>query len=445
MAFDDAHRWRGIATISVLARVADDQVPALRAHLAGCEPELRLGDVAAVHFLRIFIIEPARDLRGRELPARLVLSVVFDGDTESLLSDWVGRAGAALVRLLGHCVDGPTTPADVTPFLIAHAVVPNTFHVGAVRSSIAQIREEERLAVALRGFVDQYAPDPHGAVDAAKLREDALAFVRQQPHLPQLPRPGRTFTSSCLQRVDLARAAVLVITAPLGAAVGIAAVTRSRWRGFVAAFAGTSAVIVGAGVTLVRVLELTEPDVVVPQDDDTVRMLEEREDIFCQNQFTMVAAVRGSFARRQLLRMTLYLSDVFSKHFSRSGKLVGVDTIHFARIHRIDDGHRFLFMSDFDGGWNRYLFDFLTTGAFAVVPNWTNLVGCPKTKLLLQPGPGFAQRFVPFTRARQVLTDVWYSAAPDVTVGDVLRHADIRAGLFSTGGNDDAKNWLRKL
>ncbi len=224
---------------------------------------------------------------------------------------------------------------------------------------------------------------------------DACAFVRQRPDLPQVPRPGRTLTSRCLQQADFARAALVVVAAPLGAAVGIAAVTRSGWRGLVAAFAGASAVIAAAGATLVRVLELTEPDVVVPQDDALVRQLEDREDFCCQNQFTMVAAVRDSVARRQLLRMTLFLSDVFSKHLSRSGKLVGVDTIHFARIHQIDEGRRFLFMSDFDGGWNRYLFDFLTTGAFAVVPNWTNLLGCPKTKFLLRPGPGFASALRP--------------------------------------------------
>ena len=156
--------------------------------------------------------------------------------------------------------------------------------------------------------------------------------------------------------------------------------SRGGRRTFGLSLAVSSAAVFGFAAGTVRFLELTEPDVVVRQDDAKVKALEEAEDLTPQNQFTMVAPVRDSAARRLLLRGTLFLSDEFSKHFSTSGRLVGVETIHFARIHQIDQGRRFLFMSDFDGGWNRYLFDFLTTGAFAVVPNWTNLLGCPKTQ-----------------------------------------------------------------
>ncbi|ACV80524.1 hypothetical protein [Nakamurella multipartita] len=202
--------------------------------------------------------------------------------------------------------------------------------------------------------------------------------------------------------------------------------------------------LTGAAMALVRYLEKTEPDVVIRPDDGRVAALEQAEDLDVQNQFTMIATVRDSVERRELLRATLFLSDAYSKFLANSGRLVGVETIHFARIHRLDGGRRFLFMSDFDGSWSRYLFDFLTTGSFAVVPNWTNLLGCPKTEYLMEPGPGFSQRFLPFTRAGQVRTDVWFSAYPGLTVTDILRHGQIRRGLFTDDG-PPADRWVRLL
>jgi len=416
MAFS-ARSWRRPDTVSVFCAVQDDDVPELRALLAECEPQLRLDELATVHFLRLFIIDADRDLRGHPLRARLVVSAVFDDTAESFLTKWVEIAGEVLLVLFSHCVDGPTTSEDIVPFLIKGAVQPDTFHIGPPDSSVSQIRDEERLANRLRGFIDAQFSDPALVVSAEEVRRRALAYVKAHPDLPQQPRPDRSLRSRVLQGADL---------------LGTGAVATS------------GLMVAGIGAGVVRYLELTEPDVVIRQDDAKVETLESVEDLTVQNQFTMVAAVRDSTARRLILQASLFLSDAYSKHLSNAGQLVGVETIHYARIHRIDGGRRFLFMSDFDGGWNRYLFDFLTTGAFAVVPNWTNLLGCPKTDFLLIPGSGFTQRFLPFTRARQIRTDVWYSAFPQLTVTDILKHAEIRRGLFSTD-TAQAERWVRLL
>lgn len=404
-------------TASVFAEVAPGRSAALRARLSGGESRLGLDRLTGVHFLRLFVVEPDHDLDGRPLPARLILSLVVDGAVADTLTAWVGVAGDELVGILGFCTGGPSTPAQVVPFLLARSVRPDTYHVGTPGSTVAQIREERRLAEALREFIRCRFPDPGPALDPAEVRRAALAFVRTRPELPQRPRPGASIIDGVRQAVDFA-------------------VTGS----VVAAGAG----LAGAGIALVRYLEATEPDVVVRQDDEAVAALEEVEDLDVQNQFTMVASVRNSEARRLLLRTTLFLSDGYSKFQASNGRLVGVETIHYARIHQFDAGRRFLFMSDFDGSWSRYLFDFLTTGSFAVVPNWTNLLGCPKTEFLVRPGPGFSQRFLPFTRARQVHTDVWFSAYPGLTVTDIGRHAEIRRGLFTPAGPSPDR-WVRLL
>jgi hypothetical protein len=409
--------WRRPTTVSVFCEVPAAEAAGLRARLSTCESRLGLDRLVGVHFLRLLVLESDHDLRGRPLPARLVLSAVVDGFVENTLSDWVDIAGDALVDIFSRCTAGPTSPGDIVAFLLARRVAPDTYHVGSPDATVLQIREEKLLADELRAFVQGQFPDPGPSVDADEVRRRALTFVRDRPELPQRPRPGRPIVDRAVQVADFAVTGAVV---------------------------AAGATLAGAGIALVRYLEKTEPDVVIRQDDHAVATLESAEDLDVQNQFTMVATVRDSEARRQLLRATLFLSDAYSKFLSNSGRLVGVETIHYARIHRIDGGRRFLFMSDFDGSWSRYLFDFLTTGSFAVVPNWTNLLGCPKTEFLVEPGPGFSRRFLPFTRARQVRTDVWYSAYPGLTVTDILKHAEIRRGLFSADG-PSADRWVRLL
>lgn len=409
--------WRRPDTVTVFCAVAADRTAALRTRLSTVEPRLGLDRLPGVHFLRLFVVASDHDPGGRPLPARLILSLVFDGTAAATLTAWVGLAGDELVGIFAHCTGGPSEPAQVVPFLLARSVRPDTYHVGTPGSSVSEIRAERALAEALREFVRGRFPAADPGVDPAQVRREALAFVRSRPDLAQRGRPARPILDTVRQAADFA-----VTGAVVAASAGLAA----------------------PGVALVRYLETTEPDVVVRQDDGAVAALEAVEDLDVQNQFTMVATVRDSEARRLLLRTTLFLSDGYSRFRANSGQLVGVETIHFARIHRFDGGRRFLFMSDFDGSWSRYLFDFLTTGSFAVVPNWTNLLGCPKTEYLLRPGPGFSQRFLPFTRARQVRTDVWYSAYPGLTVTDIGRHAEIRRGLFTDDG-PTADRWVRLL
>ena len=153
-----------------------------------------------------------------------------------------------------------------------------------------------------------------------------------------------------------------------------------------------------AYLLLVRCYELIEGDLLVRPAEGRVAALVADEDFGIQNQFTLLAAVRNSRFRRLTIRIVLWLANAVSKHWYRRGKLVGIDTIHFARFNLIDNGRRMLFMSDFDGGWERYLFDFLGVGSLAVVPIWTNLHGCPKTRFLRFTTTGFAQRFLPFTQ-----------------------------------------------
>ena len=78
--------WRRPDTVSVFCEVAPGRTAALRAALSGGEERLHVRGLPGVHFLRLFVVEPEHDPGGRPRPARLILSLVFDGTATDTLT-----------------------------------------------------------------------------------------------------------------------------------------------------------------------------------------------------------------------------------------------------------------------------------------------------------------------------------------------------------------------
>ena len=137
--------------------------------------------------------------------------------------------------------------------------------------------------------------------------------------------------------------------------------------------------IVLATVALVRYLERVEEDVEMWPEDGHVSDVVSGETVEGQNQMTLFVDVKDSFARRTILWTVLWIAGAVSRHWYRRGKLVGIDTIHFARFFLLDGKTKMVFMSDYDGSWSRYLLDFTGPGSLAVVPIWSSLrLSCSK-------------------------------------------------------------------
>lgn len=440
-------RWVQPQTLSVLAELnASVDVARLRTVLENtAASDLALSEIEGLHFLRMFVIGPAFDLRGRPLPGRLVLSAVFDSAAAEFLDQWLGRAHARVAPLFSSCQGFPPAidAAELRDWLLARAVRPQTFYIGAVRHPLAVIREESRLRGAIQQWLDtNQTNDARPSVDPQRMHAEVRAFVRSRADLPQGPRPPPPLAARVLAAWDCARVALAALGGP--ALIAWLCVPAARHSfGWLAA--GTTAVLGAALLAYFLThcwFERREPEATIAPVPAFLRRVVEREDRFLQNQFTMLSLVRDSWFRRLHLRLTLFLSNFLSRHWWNRGELAGIGTIHFARIHQIDGGRRMLFLSDFDGSWERYLFDFLEVGAIAVVPNWSNLHGCPRARFGVQATPGFAQKFLPFTRANQVATELWYCAAPDVSMAEILRNARIRAGLHQTLNAAEARAWL---
>ena len=76
---------------------------------------------------------------------------------------------------------------------------------------------------------------------------------------------------------------------------------------------------------------------------------------------------------------------------------------------------------------------------------WSNTIGFPPTRNLVQEGASNEQRFKQFARSAQVQTQVWFSAYPNTTLADVQRHTAIRAGFSAPADPEADRVWRRAL
>ncbi len=76
---------------------------------------------------------------------------------------------------------------------------------------------------------------------------------------------------------------------------------------------------------------------------------------------------------------------------------------------------------------------------------FTNGVGYPRTSWLVLGGARNEQAFKDYLRRRQVPTQVWYSAYPELTAVNIDNNAQIRAGLSGELSRNETEAWLQRL
>jgi len=105
-----------------------------------------------------------------------------------------------------------------------------------------------------------------------------------------------------------------------------------------------------------------------------------------------------------------------------------------------------MFASNYDGGHQPYMDDFINKVAWGLNLVFSNGIGWPRTAWLLKQG---ARRELPFKlyqRRHQLPTQVWYKAYPGLTLIDLTRNARIRQGLEQSRlSHGEALAWLRLL
>ncbi len=459
----EKHAWRAPHSLTCLFDIDPQQLEELRKELdaAGDQitrtPDLNLDAVKSLQFFRVQIFPDPEDEHG----PRLLFNTVYDGPLHDHLDELLAHIGKWFGSLLSKYSQAKdTSNSALAELMLQHRVGENTLYLGFVLGSAEQIRQEHRLREMLGNFADQRIDvGKWGSnTSAESIRQELRApvFGLNDDSLPSGPRPKSTLLARVCRLLDMTKG----FLSPFSGLLYHGDVWNWLlppdipqplwWRVIVKTLLPLHYVYTYVPTQIylnyVERVESTEEFESVQVSPDEVEILLRREDHQTQNPLSACTVVRDSDARRSIVGRILRLGKDGSRHIWNYGRLAGIDTIHCARIMQIDGGRRLLFMSDYDGSWERYLIDFLTVGNFAVVPIFTNMRGCPPTRRLLQITPKFAPRFLAFTRRSQMPVQVWYSAWPDLSMKNLLSNRRLRDGLFVESMSEaDAAVWLREL
>ena len=195
-----------------------------------------------------------------------------------------------------------------------------------------------------------------------------------------------------------------------------------------------------------RRLEKTDPEPYIVDDDDHFDTLAESEDHDVTNPYSALGTFKPGLLRLMTIRGVLLVIDYATRHIIQAGRLGRVRTIHFARWVLIGVTERLGFFSNYDGGNESYMDDFINKLGFGLNIFASNGIGYPRTDWLLMGGSADERRFKEFQRRHTVLTQVWYKAYPGLTAVDLERNTRIRRGLESSSiSEQEAREWLALL
>lgn len=392
-------------------------------------PSIAFAEIRSLHYARFKLIDASPEDGD---PALLVLSTNFDGPLgkaqrnlegarELHLAELVEVAYAGLDRVFGHCEGYPADASAETllAFLAAeqHQVAAQTFYVGGSGRSRGQIIAEWKLRQAVESAADR--------VSARRPRVEEPDLVRSLV-IDELRRSGmelpKSFPPQPPQRAKLILAALVVpvlLTSP----------------------------ILLLGHLYLRYRESRDPSDTPKFDAATTRHTQfasTGENLFMQNQLTHIVAMKPGWFRLAVIKLVFFVLQLLATYHYNRGKLGNIPSIHFARWLFLGKRRRVLFFSNFDNSWQSYLGDFIDQASSGLTAVWSNTQGYPPTKNLVQAGSRNSARFLAWTRAHQLPTDVWYSAYPALSIKNVNANTVIRRGLADPS-SVPACTWLRTL
>jgi len=372
----------------------------------------RLAAVESLHFGRFVLLPsgvPPHGDAGAHAPALLLVETNFDGELAAHLDELWREAGPELEALLAHCA-GWQAPGDATTFaayMRAHLRAASAFFVAHPGLSVRRVRADARL----RAEVGRYL-DAHRAALAGRSGVEILQHVRDglvAGGHGGLLEPGErrpTATARATLLVLSRHALALVSTIAQALVFDLVDWLRGLWHD-------------------------RRPSEPAPAALARIGLEEAGR---LQLGLTHVARLKPGSFRRAALRLALRVTDELA-HAAPPGRLGGIESIHFARWVLLDDG-RLVFFSHYDGSFEAYLGDFIERASRALTMIWSNTRDFPTTFAWLFGGARDEAGFKRWTRAHQLPTPLWYSAYPELSVGEVLENARLRELL--TGSLDEA-------
>ena len=384
-----------------------------------------------LHVARLLILDDqtVEDVQVHGLPPRTYpLSLAFlgdmDGEEDAFLDELVKYAATGL-RQIFSCCQGFSTDTDLLDWMRRHRSPSIANYINCRGRTVRQIREEAALCEALEshlatdGLVLQHASprEIHG-----KLREfvEAAKTAGCLTLSAESPTPAGWWICNALHLIGIPFLVLLAL--PL--------------------------IVVAVPFYLVglRRLEKTDPEVCPTVDQNYADGLALAEDHDVTNQFSAMGSLKPGFIRLLTTFGVLSTVDYAARHVVQAGRLGRIRTIHFARWVFLDDQQRMVFFSNYDGGVESYMDDFINKTGFGLNASFSNGIGYPRTNWLLHDGCADERKYKEFLRRHTIPTQVWYKAYPGLTAIDLERNTRIRRGLETASMSDqEARAWLALL
>jgi hypothetical protein len=424
---------------TVVAPIAAGGEPALRALLATMNsapgvadpgnPLVPFGKFAQLHFARFVILNDptlgdieAYGVPRPDLPNYLAFVGDCDGPSKACLAELAERAGPGLKQVFAHC-EGFDAPGDLLAWMEAHDLPIAASYVNWVGRTVLQIKQESALQQVLSAQADR-TPVASAAEARERWREMAN-FVRNEIDARRLSLtpPGPTPLGWLAAKWTNLLVSLLVslIALPFLAVLSPLLLLQLRWR------------------------ETRDPEICPRPDSALILDLQSLEDYDVTNQYTAFGSAKPGTFRRALITLVFAVIQFTARHIFTRGYLARVQTIHFARWVFVDDKRRVLFTSNYDGGHQAYMDDFINKAAWGLNVAFSSGVGWPHTDWLLLRGARREHHFKYFQRRHQLPTQVWYKAYPGLTLTDLERNARIRQGLERDLSDLEALAWLKLL
>lgn len=424
----------------VVAPIAAEREPSLRALLETMNAEpgiadprnalLPFGEFDRLHFARLAVQDDAtlgdiaaHGVPPRQLPKYLVFMGDCDGPSREMLAVMSRRAAEGLRAVFGHCADFDPQ-GDLLAWMRAHDIPVAVNYVNWVGRTVRQITQEHALRRALSARVSRIATPNSGR--AEETRRELRSFVNAEVAAERLKLTPPAHTPLMWQIAKILH----LITIPLIGLIALPVII---------------ALLPFVLLTL-RNREKNDPEIFPSPDPQALQALRQLEDRDVTNQFSALGSVKPGLFRRWLVSVVLVLTNYACRHVFTRGHLGRVQTIHFARWVCIDNKTRMIFASNYDGGHEAYMDDFVNKVAFGLNLTFSHGVGWPRTDWLIMRGARREGRFKYFQRRHQIPSQVWYKAYPGLTLTDLARNQRIRTGLErSTMTDAQAVAWLRLL
>jgi hypothetical protein len=388
------------------------------------------GQFDRLHFARLVLLEDltlgdiaAYGLPLPDLPTYLAFMGDCDGPAGELLAEIARRAGAGLEQIFSHC-EGFDSRADLLAWMSAHDRPIAANYVNTVGRTVVQIKEESALQRALTAQVRRDSLD--SGAEARRRRDELIAFVEAELRAGRLSlTPPRPTPLGCrIARIGDAMVGALLALIALPFLIVLSPLLAFQ----------------------LRERENTDPEICPRPDIELLTTLQRLEDFDVTNQYTAFGSLKPGPFRRCLTSVLLAQVNFFARHVFTRGYLGRVQTIHFARWAFLDGKSRMVFTSNYDGGHQAYMDDFINKAAWGLNLLFSNGIGWPRTQWLVARGARREHLFKYYQRRHQIPTQVWYKAYPGLTLIDLERNHRIRQGLQSTHLSDaEVLAWLRLL